>query len=81
LLRHKLFNHGKIWCYRNPSYISSCFTFGGKKIPELMKGLGSGIKEFKMPLKSLQLIKEIRNEKNKKSPKVSGLLLFNIIVN
>lgn len=23
------------------------FLFGGKKIPELMKGLGSGIKEFK----------------------------------
>ena len=22
--------------------------FGGRKIPELMKGLGSGIKEFKM---------------------------------
>jgi sec-independent protein translocase protein TatA len=23
------------------------FLFGGRKIPELMKGLGSGIKEFK----------------------------------
>jgi sec-independent protein translocase protein TatA len=23
------------------------YYFGGKKIPELMKGLGSGIKEFK----------------------------------
>lgn len=23
------------------------FLFGGKKIPELMKGLGQGIKEFK----------------------------------
>lgn len=23
------------------------FLFGGKKIPELMRGLGSGIKEFK----------------------------------
>lgn len=23
------------------------FLFGGKKIPELMKGLGNGIKEFK----------------------------------
>jgi sec-independent protein translocase protein TatA len=23
------------------------YFFGGKKIPELMKGLGSGIKEFK----------------------------------
>lgn len=26
--------------------------FGGKKIPELMKGLGSGIKEFKKAAKS-----------------------------
>lgn len=25
--------------------------FGGKKIPELMKGLGSGIKEFKKSVK------------------------------
>ena len=25
--------------------------FGGKKIPELMKGLGSGIKEFKKGVK------------------------------
>ena len=25
--------------------------FGGKKIPELMKGLGSGIKEFKSAAK------------------------------
>lgn len=25
--------------------------FGGKKIPELMKGLGSGIKEFKDAIK------------------------------
>ena len=25
--------------------------FGGRKIPELMKGLGSGIKEFKKGLK------------------------------
>ena len=27
------------------------FLFGGKKIPELMKGLGSGIKEFKKGVK------------------------------
>ena len=31
--------------------------FGGKKIPELMRGLGSGIKEFKTTLiKTLQLL-------------------------
>jgi len=28
--------------------------FGGKKIPELMKGLGSGIKEFKNAAKDVQ---------------------------
>ena len=28
--------------------------FGGKKIPELMKGLGSGIKEFKNAAKDIQ---------------------------
>jgi sec-independent protein translocase protein TatA len=28
--------------------------FGGKKIPELMKGLGSGIKEFKNAAKDEQ---------------------------
>lgn len=28
--------------------------FGGKKIPELMKGLGSGIKEFKNAAKEDQ---------------------------
>ena len=27
--------------------IALLLLFGGKKIPELMKGLGSGIKEFK----------------------------------
>ncbi len=27
--------------------VSIVFLFGGKKIPELMRGLGSGIKEFK----------------------------------
>ncbi len=27
--------------------IGIALLFGGKKIPELMKGLGSGIKEFK----------------------------------
>ena len=34
--------------------------FGGKKIPELMKGLGSGIKEFKDASKGRQF------QKNKK---------------
>jgi sec-independent protein translocase protein TatA len=30
--------------------------FGGKKIPELMKGLGSGVKEFKNAAKDDQLL-------------------------
>lgn len=40
--------------------------FGGKKIPELMKGLGSGIKEFKNAAKEedQESTKEI-NEKKK----------------
>ena len=37
--------------------------FGGKKIPELMKGLGSGIKEFKKG------VKEDEDDKNKLSNK------------
>ena len=38
--------------------------FGGKKIPELMKGLGSGIKEFKNAAKDDQATskKEDTNE-------------------
>jgi len=36
--------------------------FGGKKIPELMKGLGKGMKEFKDASQS-----EEDSEKNKKS--------------
>ena len=35
--------------------------FGGKKIPELMRGLGSGIKEFKNASKD-----EIKKEEDKK---------------
>ncbi len=36
--------------------------FGGKKIPELMRGLGSGIKEFKDASKEDENIEE-NNEK------------------
>ena len=35
--------------------------FGGKKIPELMKGLGTGIKEFKKGVKEEES-KEIKKE-------------------
>ena len=34
--------------------IAVLLLFGGKKIPELMKGLGSGIKEFKNAAKDDQ---------------------------
>ncbi|GAA3656571.1 twin-arginine translocase TatA/TatE family subunit [Flavivirga jejuensis] len=36
--------------------------FGGKKIPELMKGLGSGIKEFKDASKEEEGSKEDQKE-------------------
>ncbi|MDF0714789.1 twin-arginine translocase TatA/TatE family subunit [Muricauda sp. 334s03] len=36
--------------------------FGGRKIPELMKGLGSGIKEFKDATKEDDKIEGERNE-------------------
>ena len=36
--------------------------FGGKKIPELMRGLGSGIKEFKDASKEDDAAKEDKKE-------------------
>jgi len=38
--------------------------FGGKKIPELMKGLGTGIKEFKDAAKSNEEPKNSKKEDN-----------------
>lgn len=38
--------------------------FGGKKIPELMKGLGKGVKEFKDASKGDDESKEVKEEKN-----------------
>ncbi len=49
--------------------------FGGRKIPELMKGIGKGIKSFKDGVKGIEeeveLDKEIReiNENLKEEPK------------
>lgn len=40
--------------------------FGGKKIPELMKGLGSGIKEFKDASKEDEATTDKKVEDNKK---------------
>lgn len=39
--------------------------FGGKKIPELMKGLGSGIKEFKNAAKEDQPADSKKEEETK----------------
>ena len=36
--------------------------FGGKKIPELMKGLGKGVKSFKDGMKDIEDDKEMKNE-------------------
>ena len=40
--------------------------FGGKKIPELMKGLGKGVKSFK------EGMNEVTDQKNEKSEEVKG---------
>jgi sec-independent protein translocase protein TatA len=37
-----------------PGLVIILLMFGGKKIPELMKGLGSGVKEFKNAAKEDQ---------------------------
>lgn len=39
--------------------------FGGKKIPEMMKGLGSGIKEFKNAAKDDQPANSKKEEESK----------------
>ena len=39
--------------------------FGGKKIPELMKGLGKGVKSFKEGMNEVTDIKEDKPEEKK----------------
>ena len=39
--------------------------FGGKKIPELMKGLGKGVKSFKDGMNEVTDIKEDKKEEKK----------------
>lgn len=39
--------------------------FGGKKIPELMRGLGKGVSEFKKGVKGVE--DELKNDADKKS--------------
>ena len=44
--------------------------FGGKKIPELMKGLGQGVKSFKQGMNEVEKeIKEIDDDINKEEKK------------
>ena len=44
--------------------------FGGKKIPELMKGLGKGVKSFKQGMNEVEKeIKEIDDDYNKEEKK------------
>ncbi len=41
--------------------------FGGKKIPELMRGLGKGVKEFKDGVEGLDVDAEKKDDSKKKS--------------
>ncbi len=44
--------------------------FGGRKIPELMRGLGKGVKEFKTGMKDAEKeINEIKSDIEKEEPK------------
>ena len=44
--------------------------FGGKKIPELMRGLGKGVKSFKQGMNEVEKeIKELDEEDSKKDEK------------
>ena len=44
--------------------------FGGKKIPELMRGLGKGVKSFKQGMNEVEKeIKEIDDDINKEEKK------------
>ena len=45
--------------------VALLLLFGGKKIPELMKGIGSGIKEFKNAAKEDQPANSKKEEETK----------------
>ncbi len=40
--------------------------FGGRKIPELMKGLGKGVKNFKDGMNGIEDATEVKDETKKK---------------
>jgi sec-independent protein translocase protein TatA len=43
--------------------------FGGKKIPELMKGLGKGVRSFKDGMKEVDPTDEVKSEEAKEETK------------
>ncbi len=47
------------------------FLFGAKKIPEVMRSFGKGIKEFKKGMKSIQNELEEEDEPEKKKEKTT----------
>ena len=53
--------------------------FGGRKIPELMKGLGSGIKEFKKATKEDN--DEKKNDEKKEKIFFQNFIVFKIVSN
>lgn len=54
-----------------PILIVVLLLFGGKKIPELMKGLGNGIKEFKNATKDDDSETSISEENSDKQEKLA----------
>lgn len=46
--------------------VAVLLLFGGKKIPELMRGLGSGIKEFKDATKDEDKLNDDKQKNDKK---------------
>jgi len=43
--------------------------FGGKKIPELMKGLGKGVRSFKEGMKDVDSDSDTKDTKDPKDPR------------
>lgn len=46
--------------------ILALLLFGGKKIPEFMRGLGNGVREFRKATKNNEETDEIKNNEEKK---------------
>ncbi|MBU0519774.1 twin-arginine translocase TatA/TatE family subunit [bacterium] len=44
--------------------VAVLLIFGGKKIPELMKGVGSGMREFRKGIKGEEEVNNTLNENN-----------------